>query len=109
MPNRKQAFLEIYVQDNGIGISEDDQKRLFKLFGMLESTNQINSKGIGLGLHITKKIINMFDGEIICQSTKGSGSTFIFLVALPSEDTSASSSPTNTTMHRFMSPHKRKY
>ena len=59
--------------------------KLFKLFGYIESTKQINTKGIGLGLHITRRIVRMFDGEIICQSKDGFGSNFIFLVALDDE------------------------
>ena len=42
----------------------------------------MNSKGIGLGLHIFKKITKMFDGDIVCRSEYGHGSNFIFLVAL---------------------------
>ena len=60
--------------------------KLFKLFGFLESTKQINTKGIGLGLHITKKITRIFDGDIICRSKKGKGSNFIFVVAIDDDN-----------------------
>lgn len=56
--------------------------KLFQLFGFLESTKQRNSKGIGLGLHISKKIAKMFEGDIICQSEVGKGTNFIFIVAM---------------------------
>ena len=56
--------------------------KLFKLFGFLEATKQINTKGIGLGLHITKKITKMFDGDIVCHSQHGNGSNFTFLMAV---------------------------
>ena len=56
--------------------------KLFKLFGFLESTKELNTKGIGLGLHITKKITKMFDGDIVCHSNYGLGSNFIFVVAI---------------------------
>jgi signal transduction histidine kinase len=46
--------LQIAVQDTGIGISEQDQKKLFKLFGFLEDQQRMNTKGIGLGLVIAK-------------------------------------------------------
>ena len=78
--------MEIQVKDTGIGISVDDMPKLFKLFGFLESTKQINTKGIGLGLHITKKITRMFDGDIVCISKKGQGSNFIFILALGVEN-----------------------
>jgi signal transduction histidine kinase len=44
--------LEISVVDSGIGISEEDQSKLFKLFGFIESSGHMNKKGIGLGLNI---------------------------------------------------------
>ena len=75
-------YLEVQVKDTGIGIKEEEIPKLFKLFGFLESSKQINTKGIGLGLHITKQIVNMFKGDIICQSKFGIGTTFIFIVAL---------------------------
>ena len=84
--NHNYSFLEIQVKDTGIGIDEADIPKLFKLFGFLESTKQINTKGIGLGLHITKKVTRMFDGDIVCHSRKGQGSNFIFLMALGVEN-----------------------
>ncbi len=49
-------MLEIQVIDSGIGIKKQDMNKLFKLFGFLDTTKELNTKGIGLGLHITKKI-----------------------------------------------------
>ena len=46
-------FVNISVQDTGIGISKQDQKKLFKLFGFLESSQGRNTQGIGLGLAIS--------------------------------------------------------
>lgn len=50
--------------------------KLFKLFGFLHKTEQTNSKGIGLGLSISQKIANEFEGEIKCKSKPGIGSKF---------------------------------
>lgn len=61
-------FLEVQVHDTGIGIKDEDQSKLFKLFGFLDTTKAINSRGIGLGLHISKKICKMYDGDIVCRS-----------------------------------------
>ena len=47
-------YLEVQVEDTGIGIKNEDKSKLFKLFGFLESSQEINSKGIGLGLYISK-------------------------------------------------------
>lgn len=89
-------FLEIQVQDTGIGIKEEEKPMLFQLFGFLDSSRQINSKGIGLGLHITKKIAQMFHGDIICQSEHGQGSNFIFIVALGNGTENASNNISNS-------------
>lgn len=62
------------------------------MFGFLEAGQKINSKGIGLGLYISKLITKMFDGEIICKSQKGQGSNFVFIVAL--EEVSKLGNPT---------------
>ena len=70
------------MKDTGIGIKEEEIEKLFKLFGFLESSKLINTKGIGLGLHITKYVVNMFKGDLICQSKFGIGSNFIFIVEL---------------------------
>ena len=65
--------------DSGIGISECDQKKLFKMFGKLKTTGQLNTNGIGLGLHICKRICDSFQGSICLEHSKeGEGSTFTF-------------------------------
>ena len=46
-------MLEIQVIDTGIGIKQEDMCKLFKLFGFLDTTKELNTKGIGLGLHIS--------------------------------------------------------
>lgn len=56
------------MNDTGIGIKEEDLECLFKVFGFLETTKEINTGGIGLGLAISKLIVNNLDGEIICKS-----------------------------------------
>jgi len=59
-------MLEVEVRDSGVGIKEEDQKKLFKLFGYLDTTKELNTKGIGLGLYISKLIVQQFGGEIVC-------------------------------------------
>jgi len=72
------GVIEIKVEDNGIGIKREDQKKLFKMFGFLDSTKEINTKGIGLGLHICKLITEQFGGSCSVQSAEGVGSVFSF-------------------------------
>ena len=48
-----QRYLSISVEDTGVGIKKEDQKKLFKQFGYLDKTNKMNTQGIGLGLLIS--------------------------------------------------------
>ena len=75
-------MLEIQVIDTGIGIKKEDMGKLFKLFGFLDTTKDLNTKGIGLGLHISKKICQAFGGDIFCESEWEKGTTFTILIAL---------------------------
>ena len=54
--------------------------KLFILFGFLDATKEINTKGIGLGLHISKKICQAFGGDIFCESEWEKGTTFTILI-----------------------------
>ena len=78
----KFGMLEVQVVDNGIGIKKKDLDKLFKLFGFIEETISLNTKGIGLGLHISKRITNQFGGDINVRSKWRSGSNFTFVLAL---------------------------
>lgn len=80
-----EGYIKIEVEDNGVGISKSNQKKLFKLFGFLNDTKEMNQKGIGLGLAISKKIINEFGGDIKVRSEINEGSTFIFSLKLEDE------------------------
>jgi signal transduction histidine kinase len=50
------GMIQISVQDTGPGIKKEDKNKLFKLFGFLEDTKDLNPKGVGLGLHISQQI-----------------------------------------------------
>lgn len=69
------------VSDTGIGISPEDQERLFKPFMQVEETKMERQVGgTGLGLYITKELCKMMNGEISVSSEIGRGSTFHFTV-----------------------------
>ncbi len=79
----KEKMIEISVTDNGIGIKKEDMDKLFTKFGKLESgTNVPSTQGTGLGLYISKNIVELSGGKIWVESTPGQGSRFIF--TLPS-------------------------
>ena len=71
-------MLKCSVIDNGIGISEKDKKKLFKIFSKLKGSESQNSSGTGLGLFISKKIAENLSGDIKVNSEVGKGSEFIF-------------------------------
>ncbi len=68
-------FIHFTVSDNGIGMTEEQQKGLFKPFMQADSSTTRRYGGTGLGLAITKEFVNMMAGEIKVQSEFGRGST----------------------------------
>ena len=74
------CFLELRVSDTGIGISEEQQGRLFQSFVQIDSSISRKFGGTGLGLAISKKIVEMMDGTIQVKSQIDRGSTFIFTI-----------------------------
>eukprot|EP00347_Sterkiella_histriomuscorum_P012729 403367440 len=79
--------LSFQVSDQGCGIKSDDKKKLFTLFGKLEATAKINTSGIGLGLNICKKIVELLGGDINVEDNQdGPGSTFTFTIQCYWED-----------------------
>ncbi len=74
--------LRIAVADSGIGISDADKNKLFIRFSQVDSSDTRKYGGSGLGLVITKQIVELMGGNITVQSKEGLGSTFIVEVPL---------------------------
>jgi len=74
-------LLTIQVKDTGIGIRSDDLKKLFDEFQQFDVEKNINVEGTGLGLTITRSLVQLMGGEIKAESTYGVGS--IFTITLP--------------------------
>jgi signal transduction histidine kinase len=66
----------ISVEDNGIGINTDEQKHVFERFFRTDKSRTSGTGGAGLGLSITKKIVEIHGGEIILESEENKGSKF---------------------------------
>ena len=97
--NDKNGHCEIQfdVSDTGIGINEEQQSRLFNAFEQAESSTTRNFGGTGLGLTISKRIVELMGGRISISSELGRGSTFTFTIKAekPAEETKDSLFPAN--------------
>ena len=76
------VWLGFSVQDTGIGMSKEEQKRLFQSFSQLDNALTRQYEGSGLGLAISKKLVNMMGGDISVTSEPGKGSCFSFRLEL---------------------------
>ena len=68
------------IEDNGIGITSEDQKRLFTKFFRADNARKVQSNGSGLGLYVVKMIVEAWGGKIWLTSKAGSGTTFFVTI-----------------------------
>jgi PAS domain S-box-containing protein len=87
-PDDTSERVAIAVHDTGIGIAPEDQARIFQEFEQADVGPTRRFDGIGLGLTISKRIVEHMSGAIAIESTLGKGSTFRITVPLPRDDTS---------------------
>ncbi len=76
----KLHFIEFKIKDNGPGISESDQTKIFDKFVQV-GRNNTDYQGTGLGLSIVKQLLELFNSTISLQSKLGEGSVFTFTIA----------------------------
>jgi len=79
---KNESNIKISVNDEGVGIPEQELKNLFTEFGTTSAKTTANETSTGLGLAIAKKIVNGHGGEIMATSKLGEGSDFLFTLPL---------------------------
>jgi signal transduction histidine kinase len=77
--------IEFAVADTGIGIKQDDLEKIFEEFHQLDEAHTGPYSGVGLGLSIVKKYLELMQGDIRVESQPGAGSTFTFTLPYESE------------------------
>jgi PAS domain S-box-containing protein len=76
----KESFIEFYVKDDGIGIAPEDQSLIFERFIQINATDRQLNGGNGLGLSISKALVEKLGGTITDNSELGKGSIFVFTI-----------------------------
>ncbi|MDO5134541.1 MAG: transporter substrate-binding domain-containing protein [Eubacteriales bacterium] len=84
--NPKIGAYQFIFRDNGIGMSKEYVKNIFEPFSREESTRINKVQGTGLGMAITKNIVQMMDGSIEVESEQGKGSAFTVVIRLRLQD-----------------------
>jgi signal transduction histidine kinase len=74
--------VSVAVSDTGVGIAREDVDRLFDKYEQTRNRATRGEKGTGLGLYITKQLVELHGGEIKVESEPGKGSTFSFTIAI---------------------------
>lgn len=81
--NETSARIRVSVEDTGIGIDEENLDHIFGKFTQLDSTTKRRFSGTGLGLTISRELIELMGGKVGVESEQGKGSTFHFELELP--------------------------
>ena len=98
-PSETQDKLHFQVRDTGIGISAEQQSRIFESFTQVDESTRRRHQGAGLGLAIATNLVHLMEGEIQVESALGRGSCFSFEALLPRVDALPSPTTDATIPH----------
>ena len=73
-----ELYYQVHISDNGIGVDESFSNQVFQIFNRLDPKKY---KGVGVGLSICRKIVNLYNGNIWCEGNEGGGSIFKFTIS----------------------------
>ena len=79
---RREGRVEVRVRDTGIGIPEKDRERIFDAFTQADGSTERRFGGTGLGLAVTRQLVELHGGRLAVESTPGEGSVFFFDLAI---------------------------
>ena len=97
-------WVEVGIADTGIGIPKDKQTAIFRSFEQVDGTTERNYGGTGLGLSVTKKLVELHGGRIWVESLLGQGSVFYFTLPLTAASACPQDSETVAILHRPDAP-----
>ena len=92
----QENFIEFYVEDSGIGIAPENLLLIFKRFRQVNATNRQLNEGNGLGLSISKALVEKLGGTISVNSKPGIGSSFVFTIPYKNEILNAMATTSET-------------
>jgi len=80
--DNNKSLLMCSISDTGVGITDQNKKKVFKPFQRFRETENMNNEGIGIGLCVSRKIVKSLDGKIsfVSEPTVRQGSTFTFTI-----------------------------